>query len=155
VSSTRWSPSCSALPTSRVAAAPPPAASRPASSEPVIARPAASEPAIARVIDRSFRPMPVAAAYPTVRAGEDFVMTLRFEEGAEPDGQVVTRFVDDDGHGRLSISIAADRVEAGVWQARLSLPYPSRWEGVHEYHRQTEQGLVQARSDLFALRAVP
>ncbi|HEV8634806.1 MAG TPA: hypothetical protein VG370_11280 [Chloroflexota bacterium] len=65
-----------------------------------------------------------------------------------------TRFVEDDGHGAMTVAVPAERTAPGIWRASFALPRTGRWEGVHEYRVQTPAGRTLIRSTPFALRVV-
>jgi hypothetical protein len=98
-----------------------------------------------RIESRSFDPSPPGTAYPTVWLGDDVTMLVTFAEGSEPSA-LVTHFVDDDGHGSMTITVRAERVATRTWRARFAMPRVGRWEGRHE--------LAGASPPPFALRVI-
>ena len=102
-----------------------------------------------RVQDRRFDPSPPGAAYPTVWVGDDVTMVVVFAEGPQPRGELVTHFVEDDGHGDMTVSVRAEPVAPWTWRARFALPRAGRWEG----HDELDGGVVQGPPP-FALRVV-
>ncbi|HEY3083796.1 MAG TPA: c-type cytochrome [Chloroflexota bacterium] len=118
-----------------------------AAPSPGAAPPGQSSP-LPRIVERRFDPAPPHAAYPTVWVGDDVTMVLRFAEGPQPVGEVLTQFTEEDGHGDLSVTVRAEQVAPFTWRASFVLPRVGRWEGRHRF----AGGEDAARP--FALRAI-
>jgi mono/diheme cytochrome c family protein len=101
-----------------------------------------------RVLERSFDPAPPGAAYPTVWVGDDVTMVIRFADGPQPSGEVLTHFAEDDGYGGMTVTVRAEQIGPQTWRASFALPRVGRWEGRHEL-----AGAIQ-NPPPFALRAI-
>jgi hypothetical protein len=101
-----------------------------------------------RIEERRFDPAPVGSTYPTVWVGDDVTMSITFAEGSEPNGELSVRFLEDDGHGDMTVTVRAERIGPRSWRAHFALPRVGRWEGQEEM-----QG-VQHGPPPFALRVV-